>query len=283
MKEKLFKYLTVVAALCAILFLIGIIFSIFSKGLPAFFKIGFFDFLFGTSWHPTHIPHEFGMLPLLLASIVITVGALVIALPLGIGAAIYMSELASPTIRELLKPIVELLAGVPSVIYGLIGMAFLSPLVRKVFGLAIGLNGLTASIILGFMVVPIIASISEDALSSVPKSLREASFALGANQWETIIKVILPAAKSGVLASIVLGFGRAIGETMVVLMVAGGSPVIPKTLLQPMRPMTSAIAAEMGETMVGSTHFQALFAVGIVLFVITFVSNLITELFIKKK
>ncbi len=276
-KEKLFKYLTQVAALCSVVFLFGIIFSIFKEGYAIFSEVGFFKFLFGKSWHPTHYPAEFGILPLIISSIVVTGGALIVSVPLGVGSAIYISELAHPKGKEILKPIVELLAGVPSVIYGLFGMAFLGPFISKVFGLPIGLNAFNASIILGVMVVPIISSISEDAINSVPRQLREASYALGANKWETIIGVILPAAKSGVISSVVLGFGRAIGETMVVLMVAGGATAIPRSIFRPVRPMTSAIAAEMGETTMGSSHFHALFGIAIVLFVITFISNLITE------
>ena len=283
MKDKIFKFSTQIAALCSVIFLFGIIFSIFKEGYPVFAEVGFFKFLFGKSWHPTHYPPEFGILPLILSSILVTGGALVISVPLGVGSAIYISELAHPKGKEILKPIVELLAGVPSVIYGLFGMAFLGPFLSRVFGLPVGLNALNASIILGLMVVPIISSISEDAINSVPNHLREASYALGANKWETIIRVILPAAKSGVISSIVLGFGRAIGETMVVLMVAGGATAMPRSIFKPVRPMTSAIAAEMGETVMGSSHYHALFGIAIVLFVITFISNLLTEWVMRKK
>jgi phosphate transport system permease protein len=276
-KEKLFKYLSLFAALCSIIFLFGIIFSIFREGLPIFKTAGLFKFLFGTAWYPTSEPAEFGILPLIVGSIVVTIGALIVSIPLGLGSAIYLSEMARPGTREILKPFIELLAGIPSVIFGLFGMAFLSPFIMRLFHLNTGLNAFTASIILGLMVVPIISSLSEDAISAVPKSLREAAYALGANKWETIKKVILPAAKSGIITSIILGFGRAIGETMVVLMVAGGSAMIPKSIFQPVRPMTSAIAAEMGETVVGDDHYRALFGIAIVLFVIIFASNLITE------
>lgn len=282
-KEKLFKFLTLSAALCSVIFLFGIIFSIFKEGYAIFAEVGFFKFLFGKSWHPTHYPPEFGILPLIISSIVVTGGALIVSVPLGVGSAIYISELAHPKGKEILKPIVELLAGVPSVIYGLFGMAFLGPFIRRIFGLPIGLNALNASIILGIMVVPIISSISEDAINSVPRQLREASYALGANRWETIMRVVLPAAKSGVISSVVLGFGRAIGETMVVLMVAGGATALPRSIFAPVRPMTSAIAAEMGETTMGSLHFHALFGIAIVLFMITFISNLITEWVMRTK
>lgn len=277
MKEKLFKYTTMFAAFCSIIFLFGITLTIFKDGYPIFREVGLFKFLLGKSWHPTHYPPDFGILPLLVGSIVVTIGALIVSIPLGVGSAVYVAELAKPRTREILKPLIELLAGVPSVIYGLFGMAFLSPFIRELFDIPTGLNALTASIILGIMVVPIISSISEDAITSVSKDIREASYALGANKWETIISVVLPAAKSGVIASIVLGFGRAIGETMVVLMVAGGAAIIPKSILGPVRPMTSAIAAEMGETIMGSSHFHALFGISIVLFIITFILNIFTE------
>ncbi len=283
MKERLFKYITTFAAFCSIIFLFGIIFSIFREGIPIFKEVGIFDFLFRRSWYPTYDPPDFGILSLIVGSIVVTAGALLVSIPLGVGSAVFIAELSPPKIKEILKPLIELLAGVPSVIYGLFGMAFLSPFIRELFDIPTGLNALTASIILGIMVVPIISSLSEDAITSVPKNIREASYALGANKWETIIRVILPAARSGVIASIVLGFGRAIGETMVVLMVAGGAAIIPKSILQPVRPMTSTVAAEMGEAIMGSSHFHALFGIAIILFLITFASNITTEWVISRR
>lgn len=275
--EGIFQFLTLFAALFSIIFLFGIIYSIFREGFGIFQQIGFFKFITSKSWYPTYEPPEFGIAALIMGSLLVTGLSLIIAIPLGVGSAIYISELAQPKEREILKPFIEILASIPSVIFGLFGMAFLSPFIRKLFHLPTGLNAFTASIILGVMVVPIISSISEDAINAVPKSLREASFALGANKWETIMKVVLPAAKSGVFSSIILGFGRAVGETMVVLMVAGGSNVIPKSIFQSVRPMPSTIAAEMGETVMGSLHFKALFGIGIILFIITLISNLITE------
>lgn len=281
--EKLFKSITYLAALFTILCLGGIIITIFYEGFPILKHTGLKQ-LFSVAWHPTSYPPEFGILALVVGSIVVTIGALIIAIPFGIGSAIYISEIAGNRTKEIIKPVIELLAGIPSVVYGLFGMAFLSPFLIKVFGIPTGLNALSASIILGIMVIPIISSMSEDALSSVPKNLREASFALGATKWETIIRVVLPAAKTGVVGSIILGFGRAIGETMVVVMVAGGAAQIPSSFFQPVRPMTTAIAAEMGETVIGSPHFHALFAISIVLFIITFITNFITEfVFLKRK
>jgi len=282
-KEKIFKSVTYITSLFTIVALFGIIFSLFSEGIPVLQSVRIDDFLGGLAWHPTSFPPQFGILSLIVGSLIVTAGALIIAIPLGLGSAIYISEIAGPRTKEIIKPVIELLAGIPSVVYGLFGMAFLSPFLIKVFGIPTGLNALSASIILGIMVVPIISSMSEDALSTVPKNLREASLALGANRWETIMKVVLPAANSGVISSIILGFGRAIGETMVVIMVAGGAAQIPHSMFEPVRPMTAAIAAEMGETAFGSPHFHALFGIAVVLFIITFVTNLITEFVFQKK
>ncbi len=280
----MFKGITYTASLFTIIVLFGIIATLFSEGLPILKHVNIKDFLTSTSWHPTHFPADFGILSLIVGSLVVTAGALIIAIPLGLGSAIYISEIAGHRSKEIIKPIIELLAGIPSVVYGLFGMAFLSPFLIKVFGIPSGLNAFSASIVLGVMVVPIISSMSEDALSTVPRNLREASFAMGATKWETITQIVLPAARSGVIGSIMLGFGRAIGETMVVIMIAGGAAQIPKSIFQPVRPMTAAIASEMGETVIGSPHFHALFGIAIVLFIITFITNLITEfVFLKKR
>lgn len=282
-KESLFKMITYTASLFTIVFLFGIITTLFIEGVPVLQTVSFKHFLTSIKWHPTNFPPDFGILSLIVGSVVVTVGALIIAIPLGLGSAIYISEIAGPRTKEIIKPTIELLAGIPSVVYGLFGMAFLSPFLIKVFGIPTGLNALTASIILGIMVVPIISSLSEDALSTVPKSLREASLALGANRWETIMKVVLPAAKTGVMSSIILGFGRAIGETMVVIMVAGGAAQIPSSFFDPVRPMTAAVAAEMGETVFGSPHFHALFGIAVILFFITFITNTIAGFVFRKK
>ncbi|HCX73726.1 MAG TPA: phosphate ABC transporter permease subunit PstC [Candidatus Cloacimonas sp.] len=282
-KEKIFQSITYIASICTIVFLFGIILSLFFEGLPVLNFTSIKDFLFSKDWYPTMFPPKFGILSLIAGSFVVTLGALVISIPLGLGAAIYISEIANKRVKEILKPLIELLAGIPSVVYGLFGMAFLSPFLIKVFQVPIGLNAFNASIILGIMVVPIISSMSEDALSTVPNSLREASLALGANKWETIMKVVLPAAKSGVISSIILGFGRAIGETMVVLMVAGGAAQIPDSIFDPVRPMPATVAAEMGETAIGTPHFHALFGIAIILFIITFISILIIEFVVMRR
>ena len=239
-------------------------------------------FILGKSWHPTHEPPEFGILPLILASLLVTLGAMLIAVPLGVGSAIYVAELSHARIRETIKPMIELLAGIPSVIYGFFGMVVVTPLVQKLFNIPVGLTAFTASCLLGIMALPTIISIAEDAITSVPKEIKEASYALGATKWETITKVVIPAAKSGILTAIILGLGRAIGETMTVLMVAGGAAVIPHSFLQPVRPMTATIAAEMGEAPVGSPHYHALFTISAILFLITVGLNILAN-YIKEK
>ncbi len=282
-KEILFNIIIYMTSVSSIVFLFGIITIIFKEGWSIFESYGIIKFLFGMSWHPTHYPPEFGIFPLIMGSISITIGSLVVAIPLGLGSAIYVSEIANSKVKEILKPLIELLANIPSVVYGLVGMVFFAPLVQRIFNLPIGLNVFSASIILGVMIIPIISSVSEDALSTVPQQLKEASYALGANKWETITKIIVPSAKTGIIVSVVLGFGRAIGETMVVLMIAGGSPHIPKSIFQSARPLTSAIASEMGESVVGSQHYHSLFGIAIVLFIIIFITNLIVELTVKKR
>jgi phosphate transport system permease protein len=280
--DGFFYSATLIAALAAVIFLLGIIISLFYEGAGIFMEVGFAKFVFGTAWFPTYDPPEFGIFPLIYGSAMVTLIALLFSVPLGLGVAIYISEIAGPKQKEFLKPFVELLAGIPSVIYGLFGMAFLAPFLQKLLGLPTGLNAFTAGIILGIMVIPIISSIAEDAINSVPRTLREASYSLGANTWETITKVVVPSARSGIIAGIILGFGRAVGETMVVLMVSGNSALIATSVFQPVRPMPSAIAAEMAETAFGSSHFQALFGIAIVLFILTFITNIITE-FVKSK
>jgi len=277
MKKNLIERLLPIVASLAWAFLFGIMLILFTEGIPIVKSISPLRFLFGLHWYPVHEPPEFGILPLLLASFMVTLGALIIALPLGLGCAIYLSEIARPCIRDITKPFIEMLAGIPSVVYGFFGLLFLAPLIQRIGHLPTGLTGGTASIILGIMALPTVTSIAEDAISSVPKNLREASFALGANRWETITRTVLPAARSGIFTSAVLGIGRAIGETMTVLMVAGGSAVIPRHFFRPVRPMTATIAAEMGEAPMGSLHYHALFAIGLVLFLLTLGLSLAAE------
>jgi len=267
-----------------VILLIGIFLFLLQSGGRLFTKVNPLAFLFGTTWNPTSVVEvAWGIVPLALSTAMIAGGALLFAVPFGLSLAIYMAYLASKRTREILKPIIEMIAGIPSVVLGLIGLLFLSPLIAKTFGLSNGLNALTASILVGITVVPTIASLCEDSLSSVPARLSEASLALGATRWTTIRRVLIPSAASGILAAVMLGLGRAIGETMVVLMVAGNSLAMPTSFLDPVRPMTATIAIEIREVVVGDIHWQALFAVGLTLFIVTFILNTLTDLFLYKK
>ena len=277
-KEKIYRWAFSVFAFSSLIFLTGITIVLFKEGLPVFQKIKFFDFIFGKYWYPTYDPPEFGILPLILASSLVTVGAMFVCIPLGVGSALYINEIASPRQKSFLKPAVEILAAIPSIVYGFFGMIMVAPLLQRLLNLPVGQTAFTGSLILGIMATPTVCSISEDALSFVPKSFREASFAVGANRWQTLIKVIVPAAGSGISTAIILGVSRAIGETMTVLMVTGGSAVIPTSFFQPVRPMTSTIAAEMGEAVIGSAHYHALFAIALILFLVTLVFNIIAEM-----
>ncbi|MBM3700858.1 MAG: phosphate ABC transporter permease subunit PstC [Actinobacteria bacterium] len=240
------------------------------------------DFLTGTKWSPTMEPPSFGIVPLLYGSAIIAFGAIIIAVPLGLGAAIYIGELAPRSIREILKPIIEILATIPSVVIGFIGIMVLAPFIRDLFKLSTGLTALAGSIMLAFMALPTIISISEDAINAVPNKFRSASLALGATKWECTYKTVVPVAKSGMFASVMLGLGRIVGETMTVLMITGNSPRIAFSWLQPARTITATIASEMGQTARGGMHYSALFAIGLVLFVITFLINFIAEGFTRR-
>ncbi len=277
-KERIFKGIFAALAFASLLFLVGITITLFLEGGPVFKEVPFLKFIFGKYWYPTYQEPEFGILPLILGSLWVTVGAVCVCVPLGVGSALFINELAGRKLKAFLKPLIELLAGIPSIVYGFFGMVIVAPFIQKLFKIPVGLTAFTGALILGIMATPTVCSIAEDALSSVPRSFREASFAVGANRWQTLTKVIIPASASGISTGIILGMSRAVGETMTVLMVCGGAAVIPKSFLQPVRPMTATIAAEMGETVVGSTHYHALFAIGLVLFFITLVFNVIAEL-----
>lgn len=278
LKERIYKGAFAALAFASFLFLVGITITLFLEGLPVFKEVKAFQFIFGKSWYPTYEPADFGILPLILGSFWVTLGAVFICVPLGVGSALFINEIAGRRMKAVLKPVIELLAGVPSIVYGFFGMAIVAPFLQSALNLPVGLTAFTGSLILGVMATPTVCSIAEDALSFVPKSFREASYAVGANRWQTLTKVILPASASGISTAIILGMSRAVGETMTVLLVCGGAAVIPHSLFQPVRTMTATIAAEMGETVVGSTHYHALFAIGLILFMITFVFNIIAEL-----
>ena len=278
LKEGLYKWIFTILAFSSLVFLVGIIFTLLKESIPIFMHSSPSQLLFGRFWYPTADPPEFGMWPLILGSAVVTLSAMLVCVPIGVGTALYIHELASRRQRAFLKPIIEILAGVPSIVYGFFGMVIVAPFLQGILDIPTGLCAFTASLILGVMATPTVASLSEDALSFVPRSFREASLALGANRWQTLTRVVVPAAGSGISTAIILGMGRAVGETMTVLMVAGGAAVIPKSLFEPVRPMTSTIAAEMGEAVMGSLHFSALFAIGLILFVITLGINIAAEI-----
>lgn len=275
--ESIITLFLVIIALSALVFLAGIVVVLLTQGMPIFKYVNFKDFLFGLKWYPTHEQPEFGILPMIYGSLLVTLGALIFATPLGVMSALYIAEVAPNQIKEILKPAIELLAGIPSVIYGLFGALFVAPLVQRLFNLPTGFTALSAAIVLGIMILPTITSIVEDAISSIPREFSEAAFALGATKWETMTKIILPSASSGITTGIILGLARAIGETMAVLMIAGNAAYIAFSFLKPVRAMTATIAAEMAETVVGSEHYYALFGIAIVLFLLTLTFNLIAE------
>ncbi len=236
------------------------------------------DVFAGAEWFPTATPAPlFGFLPLITGTLWVSLFAILIALPFGLSVAIYMSEVAKPGIRNWLKPVIELLSGIPSVVYGFFGLIVIVPLIQKVFDLPVGESGLTGSIVLAIMALPTIITVTEDAMRNCPRAMREASLALGASQWQTIYKVVIPFSISGITSGVVLGIGRAIGETMAVLMVTGNAAVIPTTILEPLRTIPATIAAELGEAPAGGPHYQALFLLGVVLFFITLIINFSVE------
>ncbi|MCL2560848.1 MAG: phosphate ABC transporter permease subunit PstC [Rikenellaceae bacterium] len=242
------------------------------------------QFFLGRKWMPTAKPAaQFGVLPLVLGTLMVSFMAILIALPLGLGVAIYMSELASERVRRLLKPAIELLAGIPSVVYGFFGLVVLVPLVQRTFNLDVGETAFTGSLILAIMALPTIITVAEDAMRNTPRAMREASLAMGATDWQTIYRVVIPYSLSGISAAVVLGIGRAIGETMAVLMVTGNAAVMPHTLFEPVRTIPATIAAELGEAASGSSHYQALFMLGCILFVITLIVSITAEAISKRK
>lgn len=241
-------------------------------------NINLSDFFAGKMWMPTAQPApQFGVLPIILGTLWVSLAAIIIALPFALSAAVYLSEIANKRLYKFLKPAIELLSGIPSVVYGFFGLVVIVPIIQKTFGLDVGETALSGAIILAIMALPTIITIAEDAMRATPDSLREASLALGANRWQTIYKVVIPHAKSGITAGVVLGIGRAIGETMAVLMVCGNAAVMPHTLLEPIRTIPASIAAELGEAPNGGAHYQALFMLACILFIITLLINLIVD------
>ena len=277
MGEKSIEGAIFLASLLAIVVLLGIVAVLLRQGLPIFSHTPPWEFLFGTRWYPVSEPPTFGIAPFFVATLWVTIVATAVAVPVGVACAAYLAEVAPAAVRETLKPIIELLSGIPSVVMGFIGLLLLSPLVRSMFNLNTGLCGLAAGIMLSLMSLPIIVSVSEDALRAIPDEFRQAAYALGATKWEVVRHVSIPAALSGIAAAIMLGMGRAIGETMTVLMIAGGALAVPVSPTQPMMPMTAAIASGIGNAVRGGLQYQALFAIGLMLFLITLAVNIIAD------
>jgi phosphate ABC transporter permease protein PstC len=276
--EKVARWSLTLIAFSAIASLLLIAVFILKEGAPFILSYGLTNFLFSSDWHPDD--GRFGIGAMIVASLWVTLGAMVVGAPIGIAGAIFLNEFVPKSVMRIIKPIIELLAGIPSVVYGFIGVMVLAPLIRAHFG-GPGLSVLGASIILGIMILPTVISISTDALGSVPNSYREGALALGATRWQSVHMVVLKAAKSGIIASVILGMGRAIGETMAVIMIAGNTPQIPHSVLDPVRTLTANIAMEMSQAT--GLHRQALFATGIVLFIVIMILNSIAMMAMSKK
>jgi phosphate transport system permease protein len=283
--ETLIKGFLLLAALISLLTTFGIVYALLEETIVFFGDVGLHDFLFGTKWTPLFEPPSFGVLPLVVGTFATTLIGLVVAIPLGLGAAIFLSEYARPRVRKVVKPIIELLAGIPTIVFGYFALTFFTPeILRGVFNLNVGIfNALAAGIIIGFLLIPIVASISEDAMRSVPQSLREGAFGLGASKLQTTLRVVFPAALSGIVASIVLAMSRAVGETMVVLIAGGQQPQWGADVGKSMETLTAFIGATAkGDAPTGSTEYKTLFAVGMTLFVITLVINIISIRLVRK-
>lgn len=281
--EPLMEWIIRICGWSAILFVFAILFFIAREAAPLVGEgFDFGQFLTSIQWQPSsEVRPQYGALALMVGTVSVTLLAVLIAMPLGLGAAIYLSEFCEGKLKETLKIVIELLAAIPSVVWGFIGYMVIGPILIETTGAPVGVNLLNGGLILGLMSVPIIVSVGEDALKAVPDSYREAALALGANRWEIVYRVLFPAAKNGLLAAVLLGVGRAIGETMAVLMATGHAVQIPHSLLDPIRTLTATIASELGEAVEGDTHYRVLFLIGVVLFVVTFVVNLLADLAVK--
>ena len=281
-KELIIETVIRVCGISAVLFVFGIFYFVFREAAPLLFGgLDVEQFLGSGAWYPDSSNPRYGALALIAGTVSVSLLAMMIAVPLGLGAAVFVSEFTRGRTREILKIIIELLAAIPSVVWGFVGLVILNPLIIKTFHTPIGLNVLNGAILLALMSVPIIVSIGEDALKAVPDSYREASLALGSTKWQTVYRVLLPAARNGLLAAVLLGVGRAVGETMAVLMATGHAVQIPHSLLDSVRTLTANIAAELGEAPAGSDHYRVLFLTGTLLFIITFAVNLTADLVIR--
>jgi phosphate transport system permease protein len=289
--EKLIEFFIRVCGISAIVFVFSIFFFVFREALPVPGKVTLSNFLFSTDWYPTSMSNvRFGIGALVLGTLAVTITAMLIAVPFGLGAAVFVSEFCTGKLKETLKIVIELLAAIPSVVWGFIGLTVMNKFIIAAFGVPVGLNVLNAAILLALMSIPIMVSIGEDSLKAVPDSYREAAFALGATRWETVYKVLIPAAKNGLLAAVLLGVGRAIGETMAVLMATGhaiNNPFLKEGafnfgfIFESVRTLTATIAAELGEASEHSEHYRVLFLIGIVLFTLTFIVNLSADLVVR--
>jgi phosphate transport system permease protein len=283
LKESAIRAFFLTCGILAVLVLVGIFATLLTTAIPAFKEIPLSEFLLKKNWDPTSPEKaEYGILSMIMSTIMVTGGALLLAVPLGIGVAAYLSDVAHWRVREIVKPIVEILAGIPSVVVGFLGIVLFGPSIAKVFHTGNGLNAVNGSVLLAIMSLPTIISISEDSLNAVPSAYNEASLALGASRWQTLFRVKVPAALSGIIAACMLGMGRAIGETMTVLMATGNARAFPHGFLGSVRTMTANIAIELGEVPYYTTHYYALFAIGLVLFVMTFVVNLAADVILRK-
>ena len=278
-KDWFFRQLFKTTGLLVIALLGGILFMLLYNSIAFFLKIHPLDFFTGSQWNPGSVKQDFSILPLLVSTGLVAVGSMIIAVPLGILTAAYLSEFAPKKLQQILKPMIEMLASIPSVTIGFLGIVLVGPGIAKLFGIQNGLNALNGSVLLAVMALPTIITISEDAIHAIPKSYKEASLALGANRWTTLFKVTLPAALPGLIVAVMLGLGRALGETMTVLMATGNTAVMPRGFLDSIRTITATIAIEMGEVPYQTTHYFALFAIAGVLFIITFSINLAGEYF----
>lgn len=277
--DLVLKHIFKTTGFITIALLAGIFFMLLYNSFAFFTDVKPIDFLTGSQWNPENKNGKYGIAPLLVSTGLVTIGAMVIAVPLGIFTAAFLSEMAYPKLKAILKPLIEMLAAIPSVAIGFLGIVLVGPGIAKIFGIANGLNALNGAVLLAVMALPTIITISEDAINAVPQSHREASLALGANKWETLFKVTLPAAFPGLIAAVMLGLGRALGETMTVLMATGNASVLPTGFLDAVRTITATIAIEMGEVPYQTTHYFALFAIAVVLFLITLFINLLGEYF----
>ncbi|MCC7566132.1 MAG: phosphate ABC transporter permease PstA [Methanomicrobiaceae archaeon] len=285
LRESAMKHLWFSTAIVSVLAILLIIVFLIIDAYPIFAAVGVYDFIAGRVWDPAGAAPAYGILPLIAGTLLVTFGAMVFAIPLGIGSAVFLAELAPPQVRAVAKPAIELLAGIPSVVYGFFGLIVLTNWLRITFDIASGETWLAASLLLGIMALPTIVSVSDDAIRAVPRSYREGSFAVGATHWQTIRSVVLPAAISGITAAIILGMGRAIGETMAVIMVAGNAAIIPDPItnaLSPVRTLTGTLGIEMGEAAVGSAHYHALFGVAVVLLAITLAVNMCARMILQR-